>query len=124
MKFFSVDDIEMIHLQIIDASGGSLGVRDRGRLESVVASQYQHVFETELYPGVFQKAAAICRGLVADHPFIDGNKRTASLSAIIFLERNNVATHITDKELEDFAVQVATNHLEVEQITDWLRAHA
>jgi death-on-curing protein len=124
MHYFDLDDIELIHMQIIDASGGSHGTRDRGRLEAVVATQYQEVFGTELYETIFDKAAALCRGIIADHAFVDGNKRTGIMTALIFLERNGVATKISDKELEDFAVQVAVEHLDIPTVAAWLQSHS
>lgn len=123
MHYFDIDDIELIHMQIIDASGGSHGTRDRRRLEAAVATQYQQVFGTGLYETVFDKAAALCRGIIADHVFIEGNKRTGIMAALVFLERNGVETKLTDKELEDFAVQVAVEHLDVPTIAAWLQAH-
>lgn len=114
----------MIHLQIIDASGGSHGVRSRGRLESVVASQTQEVFGKELYRSMYDKAGAVARGIIAYHPFIDGNKRTGMMSALVFLERNSIQTELTNQELEDFAVQVATDKLDVPVIARWLAAHS
>ncbi len=123
MKYFTVEEIDLIHLQIIDASGGAHGIRDVGRLESVVATQTQEVFGKELYPTIFQKAAALMKGVVADHAFIDGNKRTGVMLAVIFLERNGVATDIADKALEDFAVSVAVDHLSVDDIAIWLENH-
>ena len=96
MRTFKVDDLEIIHIQIVDASGGSQGTRDRGRLEAVVASQTQVVFGQELYPSLYEKAAALCRGIIADHPFVDGNKRTGIISALLFLERNGKQTNLTD----------------------------
>lgn len=124
MNIFDVDDLELIHLQIIDASGGSYGTRDRGRIEAAVAAQTQEVFDKELYATLFEKAAAVCRGIIADHPFVDGNKRTGIMSALIFLERNGIATRPTDKELEDFAVKIATEHLDVPVIAAWLQKHS
>ncbi len=121
MKYFTVDDIELIHMQIIDASGGSLGTRDFGRLEAVVASQTQHVFGEELYRTIYEKAGALCRGVIADHPFVDGNKRTGIMLALIFLERNELSAKIKDKALEDFAVQIVVNHLSVQDIANWLK---
>jgi death on curing protein len=123
MYIFSVDDIELIHMQIIDASGGSHGTRDRGRLEAAVASQTQAVFGEELYPTMHDKAAALCRGIIADHAFVDGNKRTGIMTALIFLERNDIQTQVSDKQLEDFAVKVATKHLDVPTIAAWLKKH-
>lgn len=124
MHYFDVDDIELIHMQIIDASGGAHGTRDRGRLEAAIAAQYQGVFGQELYETIFDKAAALCRGIIADHAFVDGNKRTGIMAALIFLERNGCPTKIKDKELEDFAVQVATEHLDIPAIATWLQAHS
>jgi len=124
MHYFDVDDVELIHMQIIDASGGSHGTRDRGRLEAAVATQHQMVFGQELYETVFDKAAALCRGIVADHPFVDGNKRTGIMAALIFLERNGHQTTMSDKELEDFAVQIAVEHLDISAIAEWLQAHS
>lgn len=124
MKYFTVEEIDLIHIQIIDASGGSQGIRDIGRLESAVATQTQHIFSKELYPSVFDKAAALTKGIIADHAFVDGNKRTGMMLAIIFLERNGIRTMIDDTSLEDFAVRVAVEHLSVKNIARWLEQHS
>jgi death-on-curing protein len=123
MKWLNLEDIELIHMQIIDASGGSQGVRSRGRIESVIASMRQEVFSEELYPTIFEKAAVLLRGIVADHPFIDGNKRTGTMSALIFLNLNGYDTSaLSDKELEDFAVRAAVERLEIPVIAAWLKS--
>lgn len=123
MKYFTVDEIELIHMQIVDASGGSHGTLDRGRLESVVASQTQAVFGEVLYLTLYDKAAALAKGVIADHAFADGNKRTGIMLALIMLERNGVATKLSDKELEDFAVQIAVERLDIAAISHWLKLH-
>lgn len=125
MKFLDLDDLELIHIQIIDVSGGSQGVRDRERLKSALAGMRQEVFDQELYPTIFEKAAVLLRGVIADHPFVDGNKRTGMMSALVFLNLNSYDTaSLTDKELEDFAVQVAVEHLSIPIIAAWLHAHS
>ena len=124
MRYFTLEEIELLHMQIIDASGGSHGVRDRGRLESVVAVQTQEVFGKKLYEAVFEVAGALAKGIIADHAFVDGNKRTGIMSAVVFLERNGMHTHIADSELEDFAVRVAVEHLEIADIAKWLEKHS
>ena len=124
-KLLTQDDIERIHIQIIDASGGSHGIRDVGRIKSAIATQSQAVFGQDLYKTIFEKAAALARGIIADHPFIDGNKRTGIMSALVFLEFNSIdMAKLTDTELEDFAVKVATDHLDITEIATWLEAHA
>lgn len=123
MKYLSADDVALIHLQIIDASGGAQGIRDKGRIESAVNAMRQQVFEEELYPTIFEKAAVLLRGTTADHPFVDGNKRTGMMAALIFLNLNGYDTSkLLNQELEDFAVSVATEHYDVPQIAAWLKA--
>ncbi len=125
MKFLSLDDLEIIHLQIIDASGGSQGTRDSGRLESALAAMQQEVFGEELYPTIFEKAAVLLRGVIADHPFVDGNKRTGIMSALVFLNLNGYDTSVLkDKDMEDFAVQIAVEHLDIPVVAAWLKAHS
>lgn len=125
MKFVSVEDLEIIHLQIIDASGGSEGTRDTGRLESTIAAMRQEIFGQELYATIFEKAAVLLRGIIADHPFVDGNKRTGMMTALIFLNLNGYDTSLLkNKHLEDFAVKVAVEHLDIPIIAAWLKAHS
>jgi death-on-curing protein len=124
MKFFTVEEIALIHMQIIDASGGSHGIRDVGRLESAVAAQTQSVYGKDLYYTAFSKAAALAKAIIADHAFVDGNKRTGIMLAVIFLERNSIHTQIADFDLENFAVQIAVDHLSVEDIAIWLQCHS
>jgi death-on-curing protein len=125
MKWLTLQDLELIHIQIVDASGGSQGTRDTGRLESALAAMKQEVFGEELYQEVHEKAAVLLRGIIADHAYVDGNKRTGVMSALIFLNLNGWDTgELTDTELEDFAVQVAVEHLDVPTIAAWLRAHS
>jgi death-on-curing protein len=64
------------------------------------------------------------RNIIGDHPFTDGNKRTGVTVAAIFLSRNGVQLTATTKELEDFAVQVAVDHLSIEDIAAWLEQHS
>jgi death-on-curing protein len=125
MKKLTITDIELIHMQVIDVSGGSHGVRDKNRLESALASQFQEVFGEDLYPTVYEKAAVLTRGVIADHPFVDGNKRTGLMAGLVFLNLNGIDTsELSDKELEDFAVQIAVERLDVPVIAAWLKAHS
>lgn len=125
MKWLTLQDLELLHIQIIDASGGSQGTRDVGRLESALAAMQQQVFGTELYESLYEKAAALLCGIIADHPFVDGNKRTGMMAALVFLNLNGHDTSaLQDQELEDFAAQVAVEHLDVEAIAVWLQSHA
>jgi death on curing protein len=123
MKTITLEQIIQLHVLVIRHGGGSEGIRDLGRLESALATQTQEVFGEELYEGVFRKAAALMRGIIGDHPFVDGNKRTASLSALTLLEINGYKFEVPETALEDFAVQVAVEYLDVAAIALWLEQH-
>lgn len=124
IQLISLEQILQLHVLAIQHGGGSDSVRDIGRLEAAAATQTQEVFGKELYDTVTEKSAALIRGIVADHPFQDGNKRTAMLVGLTFLELNGYRFTAQVGELEDFAVSVATDHLDVADIAGWLEAHS
>lgn len=124
MRFLVLDEILHLHARVLVRFGGSGGVRDVGRLEAVIACQHQAVFGVEVYGTLFEKAAAMVRGLVADHPFVDGNKRTAMLVGLVLVESNGWKFVAQKGEIEDYAVYVATQHPSVDEIADWLRQHS
>ncbi|MES2971708.1 MAG: type II toxin-antitoxin system death-on-curing family toxin [Patescibacteria group bacterium] len=124
MKFLILEQLLELHVLVIKQSGGSDGLRDLGRLESAIAVQTQEVFGEELYQGIFEKAAAILRGIIADHAFVDGNKRTGSLAALTLLKINDYDLLIKDGELEELAVRVAVEHLDIPVLAAWLKAHS
>lgn len=123
MNVLTLEQLLEIHALLIVQTGGSDGLRDLGRLESAIATQTQSVFGEELYESLCEKAAALLRGVVADHPFVDGNKRTATLIGLTFLRVNGLQFHAKPGELEDFAVRVAVERLDVPVIAAWLKAH-
>ena len=123
MRYLTIEEVLLLHFKIIEDYGGSHGVRDEGRVQSVCEAPKQQIFGQEQYGTIYEKAAVYLRNIVADHPFVDGNKRTAITVATIFLNRQNCRLTATPKALEDFAVQVAVDHLDVGAIADWLQAH-
>lgn len=126
MKFsyLSLEEILRLHFQLIQDFGGSHGVRDENRLRSVSEAPKQQVFGEEQYPSIFEKAAVYIRNIVGDHhPFSDGNKRTAVTVASIFLTRNGVRLTAKPQDLEDFVIRVATDHLGIIEIAEWLKEH-
>src|SRR5690348_6659642 len=102
MTILMLEQLLELHVLIIEETGGSQGLRDLGRLEAAIASQTQHMFGRELYQGTAQKAAALIRGIIADHPFVDGNKRSAVLAGLTFLRMDSVSFTAQRGEIEDF----------------------
>ena len=88
MTYLTVEQLLFLHSRIIDETGGLHGVRDLKLLQSAIARPKTTVGGKEAYAGVFSKAAALMESLARNHPFLDGNKRTAIAGAGIFLLRN------------------------------------
>ena len=124
MVSLTLEQILQLHALVLVKDGGAGGVRDVGRLEAAVSTQHQVVFGEELYATVFAKAAALIRGIIGDHPFTDGNKRTAMLAGLTLLEVNGYNFIAQRGELENFAVRVVTDHLDIDVIADWLERHS
>jgi death-on-curing protein len=124
LNYPSVEEILRLHFQLIEDYGGSHGVRDEGRLRSIILAPKQHVFGQEQYPTLYEKAAVYLRNIIGDHPFIDGNKRTALTVCGVFLARNNVALIAIPKDLESFTVRITTEHLDIKVISGWLEANS
>ncbi len=121
IQYISLEEILRIHFQVIEDYGGSHGVRDEGRLKSVVNAPKQEVFGLEQYSSLFDKAAVYLRNIIGDHPFSDGNKRTAITICGIFLSRNGKQLNASPKNLEEFTISVATKHLSIKDISNWLQ---
>ena len=123
MIVLTLEQLLEIHALVIEATGGSAGLRDLGRLEAAIATQTQNVFGEELYTDIVNKAAAVIRGIIGDRPFVDGNERTAMLAGLTFLNVNDTIFIAKPGEIADFAVEIATMQIDVPQISSWLQDH-
>lgn len=123
MIALTLEQLLELHALVVEDSGGGMGLRDLGRLEAAIATQSQEVFGEALYPAIADKAAAIIRAIIADHPFVDGNKRTAMLAGLTLLQLNDLNFQAQPGEIEDFAVEIATTHSDVPRISQWLLVH-
>ncbi len=103
----SKEQVILLHQQLIKETGGMSGIRDEGLLESALKSPFVTFEGAELYPSILQKAARLCYGLVANHPFFDGNKRIAAHVMLIFLSLNNVELEYTQDDLINIILSVA-----------------
>lgn len=122
-RYLTEKEILLAHFKLIERYGGSHGTRNIERVKSVAAAPKQEVFGTQQYPDLYEKAAVYVRNIIGDHPFTDGNKRTGITVGIMFLQQNGKKFIAKKGELEDFAVQVATKHLDVPAIAVWLERH-
>lgn len=124
MDFLGVDDILDLHADQVALYGGEHGVRDLGLLESAVAQPQAMFGGKYLHQNVFEMAAAYLFHLVQNHPFLDGNKRTGAVAALVFLDFNGVEVDAAKGSLHDLTIAVATDQADKNQIAEYLRANA
>ena len=124
MKYLSPQQILFIHDQAVKRTGGPLGIRDVGILESAVYRPQTTFDGKDLYKTVFDKAASLLQSLIKNHPFIDGNKRTALASAGLFLKINGFYLINKHDEEVEFVIKTENQTLTLDQISKWLKTHS
>jgi death-on-curing protein len=120
--YLTAEQVLFLHDRVIEETGGEHGVRDLGGLESALARPQAAFGDTEFYPDVMTKAAALTDGLTRNHPFIDGNKRASIATAALFLQVNGYRLTATNAELEGFTLHVTTAKPDLAEIAEWFRA--
>lgn len=116
----SVEEALAIHTELIEATGGSHGLRDRGGLEAALARPFSTFGGQDLYPDPIHKAAALLESVVKNHPFVDGNKRAGYTLARLTLFTYDLDLVAPDDEEYDMVIRVATGQMEVEAIVAWM----
>lgn len=124
MKYLTPQQVLAIHDQTIKRFGGSFGVRDIGLLESATLRCQASFDGRDLYRDIFEKTAALLQSLLKNHPFVDGNKRTALTSAGIFLKMNGYNLINTHDEEVKFVLRVDNETLTLKEIATWLKKNS
>lgn len=123
MTYLTTDEVIQLHEWLIQQSGGSAGVRDRGLVDSAVYQPQATFGGHELCPTLADKAAALGFSLVRNHGFIDGNKRIAHAATETFLVRNGFEITAPTDEQEDVFLRLAAGTMTRDEFLDWLRAN-
>ena len=123
MMTLTKEQVLMLHGQLIEATGGSKGIRDEGLLESALFNPFQSFGGEELYPSIQAKAARLCYGLVKNHAMVDGNKRIGAHAMLVFLALNGYELAYSQKELSDIILDVASGKTGCEELLDWIIKH-
>ena len=123
MRYLTVNDVLEIYRRVIQQSGGAIGIRDLGALESAVAQPRMSFAGRELYTDIIDKAAALGFSLIQNHPFIDGNKRVGHASMEIFLVLNGLQIDASVDEQERIIIGVASSTVSRDSFRDWLAEH-
>ena len=117
----TVQDIYELHRELEDAFVLSSGVRDKNLLASAVNTPFQTFMGNDLYPSIYDKAAQLCYGLANNHPFTDGNKRTALHSMYVYLIINGFDIMATQQDVENMIIDVASGNMTNVELVQWLR---
>lgn len=115
-------DILTIHNILIDKFGGSRGIRDQGALESAISRPLATFDNQELYPTPSDKAAAILESLLINHPFVDGNKRTAYVLMKLMLFEHGLDVEASQDEKYEMVIASSTGNMRFEDIKAWIQA--
>lgn len=122
-EFLEISDVLDIYNFLVNKFGGTLGVRDEGLLESAVSQPKATFFGELLHPTIHQQAAAYLYHIAKNHPFLDGNKRTAYGAMEAFLRLNGYNLDLSDDEVYDMVMQVAQGEMTKEELSIFLEEH-
>jgi death on curing protein len=120
MIWLSKDMVEAFHRESLVRFGGSDGLRDEGLMLSAL-SRPENIQIYKPEADIFRLAAAYCTGIVKNHPFIDGNKRTGVLCAVVFLGINGVELAFDEAEIVAMIYGLAASEVAELQLENWLR---
>ncbi len=123
MIWLTKDMVEAFHRESLVRFGGSDGLRDEGLMLSALARP-ENIQAYEPEADIFRLAAAYCTGVVKNHPFIDGNKRTGVLCAVVFLGINGVELSFDEATIVAMIYGLAASEVTELQLEEWLRSLA
>ncbi|MCC6614354.1 MAG: type II toxin-antitoxin system death-on-curing family toxin [Anaerolineae bacterium] len=125
-RYLTIDEVIYINEQLAGGKGlhtiveGKRAVRDMGLLESSVARPMQSVFGDDAFPGLNEKGAALLHAIARNHPFADGNKRTATVAALFFLAVNGLHVQWDEDEALQWILDLAEGHRSIPAFAAWL----
>jgi death-on-curing protein len=122
--FLSLDEVLSLHAEQIHLFGGSAGVRDVGLLQSAMGSVEATFGGVFLHETIYEMAAAYLYGICRNHPFVDGNKRTAVSVALTFLDMNGVEVDADESTFYDLVIGVAEGRVSKASVAVFLEEHA
>lgn len=120
---FSKEKVLLLHKLLAEATGGSIGVRDEGLLDSALESAFSGFGDREFYPTKEEKGARLGYCLITNHAFVDGNKRIGIYVMLSFLEMNGIRIQCTDEEIVDVGLSLADGRMTYEELLRWVIDH-
>ena len=112
-----------LHQLMAQETGGSVGVRDEGLLESALESAFGGFGDLEFYPTLAEKGARLGYSLISNHAFVDGNKRIGIFIMLTFLEINGLHVTCTNEDIIHLGLSVAAGKMGYEELLSWVKEH-
>ncbi len=116
----SKEKVLLLHQLIAEETGGSVGVRDLGLLESALANAYATFDGEELYKTKEEKAASLGYSLISNHAFVDGNKRIGIYVMLTFLEAEGIKMTCSNADVVALGIRVASGDMKYEDVLKWI----
>lgn len=120
---FSKEKVLLLHQLIIQETGGDINVRDLNLLDSALESAFSTFDGKDLYQTKEEKAAKIGYGLIANHAFMDGNKRIGMYVMLTFLEVNGITLSLSDQDIYEAGIAVASGTMDYNGLLQWVIEH-
>jgi len=112
-----------LYRRVIEETGGTLGIRDKGLLHSVLARPRASFGGQDLYPTLFEKAAALAESIARNHPFVDGNKRMALGCLRTLLKMNGFRVICSQEAKVALVIKIVERQVTVQDVAEWLKKH-
>jgi death-on-curing protein len=123
MKTISIEEVVLFQKKIIDKTGGTIGIRDLGLVESALNKALLTFDGQDLYKELEEKISVIIYALIKNHGFVDGNKRIGIAVMLLLLRLNRIGITYTQEELVNFGLGIADGSLKEKDIQNWIQYH-
>ena len=120
---FSKEKVLLLHQIMAQATGGSIGIRDEGLLESALEAAFSGFGGVDFYPTKEEKGARLGYSLISNHAFVDGNKRIGMYVMLTFLEVNGIHMDCTNDDVSETGLAVASGKMDYDALLQWVRDH-
>jgi death-on-curing protein len=120
----NIEIVKYFHSILIDEFGGSSGIRDLNALKAAIQRPYSTFDGKDLYPTIYEKAAALVESLVKNHAFVDGNKRIGYVMLRFFLIESGYDLSASQTDKYNFIIEISKGKLEFEGIKKWIFQNA
>ena len=121
IKYLTVDQVIGFHDELLNLFGGLRGIRDKNLLHSALDAPRTAFNGADMYPSIYEKAGVYLYHITKNHPFNDGNKRTAFVTTLAFIEANHAKIKFDLSNLEKMVVEVASGNVEKPELFSFLQ---